>query len=299
MKKFVRPLVAALSILAASDIACADDLLLSTIDTGSLPCQINGGTNASINGLMTANGGLNTCVNGLLSSGTVTNPTGGQVILGPIDTSGAGVSSFQLNIASGSGATINVQESTSSSGPWINVTGYGSTGVATSFNTNSAVYSSRIRLKFIQAISSAATEVFTVSGNLRSAPGADATSSPSVLILPSSSSTFGITPIVSSVAEATHVLKVSSGNLYSTYATNLTSTAGFLVIVNATSAPADGAIVPLDWCILPANGSCAISYGPAPPDFYGTGITAVLTSAVTPFTKTTGVITGSIHAQVQ
>lgn len=109
----------------------------------------------------------------------------------------------------------------------------------------------------------------------------------------------GITSIVSAIAEATHVLKASPGNLYSVYATNLTATAGFLVVTNTTSAPVDGAIAPLDWCILPANGSCSVSYGPGPPDTYGVGITATLTSAVTPLTKTTGVITGVIHAQVQ
>src|ERR1700674_269459 len=51
-----------------------------------------------------------------------------------------------------------------------------------------------------------------------------------------------VLPIVSAAAEATHVIKASPGNLYGIYATNLTGTAGFLVVLNATAAPADGAI---------------------------------------------------------
>jgi hypothetical protein len=106
-----------------------------------------------------------------------------------------------------------------------------------------------------------------------------------------------VTPVVSSATEATHVLKASAGNLFSVYATNSTSTGGFLVVINATSAPADGAITPLDCAFLPANGTAAISYNPGPPVAYSTGITAVLTSAATCFTKTTGTITGFIHGQ--
>ena len=71
------------------------------------------------------------------------------------------------------------------------------------------------------------------------------------------------------------------------------------MVVNATSAPADGAITPLDFVPLPANGSASINYNPGPAAAYSTGITAILTSATTPFTKTTGVITGAIKGAVQ
>lgn len=108
----------------------------------------------------------------------------------------------------------------------------------------------------------------------------------------------GITPIPSTSAEASHVLKASAGTLWSVYATNLTATAGFLVVLNATSAPVDGAITPLDCVPLPANGAVAVNYNSGPPATYSTGITAVLTSATTCFTKTTGVITGFIKGQV-
>ena len=95
------------------------------------------------------------------------------------------------------------------------------------------------------------------------------------------------------------MLKASAGNLYSAYATNLTGTAGFLVIINATSAPVDGAITPLACVPLPANGVASINYGPGPVQRYATGITAVVSSATTCFTKTTGVITAFISGAVQ
>ncbi len=116
---------------------------------------------------------------------------------------------------------------------------------------------------------------------------------------PSSATTVGITPIVSGSAEASHVLKASAGNLYSVYATNLTATPGFLVVLNATSAPGDGAITPLDCVVLPASGTAVINYNPGPPAIYSTGITAVVTSATTCFTKTVGVITAFMKGAVK
>jgi hypothetical protein len=108
-----------------------------------------------------------------------------------------------------------------------------------------------------------------------------------------------ITPVVSAAAESSHVLKASAGNFYSAYATNLTTTAGFLLIFNATSAPADGAVTPLACVPLPASGNGSINNKPGPYQVYSTGITAVVSSAATCFTKTTGVITAFISGDVQ
>ena len=107
------------------------------------------------------------------------------------------------------------------------------------------------------------------------------------------------TPVVSTSAEATHVLKASAGNLRSVYATNLTATSGFLAVTNATTAQADGAMTPLACVPLPANGTASLVYGDWAPASYSTGITAIITSAATCFTKTTGVITGFISGAVQ
>lgn len=119
-----------------------------------------------------------------------------------------------------------------------------------------------------------------------------------VVPAPSSESGAGIAPVPSTAAEASHVLKASAGNVYSASATNLTTTAGFLVLLNATSAPGDGAITPLACAPLPASGAASIAY-PGVPGYYGTGVTAVVTSANTCLTKTTGVITAFFSGQVQ
>jgi len=120
-----------------------------------------------------------------------------------------------------------------------------------------------------------------------------------VLPVPSSLSAAGIAPVASASAVNNLLLKATPGNLYSVYATNLTNTAGFLIVLNATSAPGDGAVAPLDCVEIPGNSTASINYGVGPPAVYGTGIVAVLTSANTCFTKTTGVITGFIKGAVQ
>lgn len=116
---------------------------------------------------------------------------------------------------------------------------------------------------------------------------------------PSSSSSIGITPVVSAAAEASHVLKAGAGNVYSAYANNFSATTGWLVLLNSTSAPADGAITPLACALLAPNGVASINYAPGPPGVFSTGITAVVTSGATCFTKTTGTITAFISGSVQ
>lgn len=116
-------------------------------------------------------------------------------------------------------------------------------------------------------------------------------------IVPSSSANNATTGAQTGAAANSLVLKASAGNLFSVYATNLTATAGFLVVLNATTAPADGAITPLECVPLPANGNASISYNPGPAKRFSTGITAVVTSAATCFTKTTGTLTAFIKGE--
>lgn len=130
-----------------------------------------------------------------------------------------------------------------------------------------------------------------------------------LMALPARGQTQGGTFSQSAAAEGTHIFKASTGNLFSIYATNLTTTAGFLVVVSSATVPADGALVGcavaqaspcvLDCVPLPASGNASINFFPGPPVPYLNGIVAVLTSAVTCLTKTTGVITGFIKADVQ
>jgi hypothetical protein len=106
----------------------------------------------------------------------------------------------------------------------------------------------------------------------------------SVQPTPTSSSSAAITPGSSSTLEASHVLKASAGNLYSLYVATTTAS-GWLMTFNATSAPADGAVTPVEAIQVPAESAAAISFDGSPPDRYSTGMVAVF-STTGPFTKT-------------
>jgi hypothetical protein len=106
-------------------------------------------------------------------------------------------------------------------------------------------------------------------------------------------------PIVSTSLEASHVFKAAPGILYSSYASNLTGgTSGNLLILNATSAPADGAVTPIV-CVPFSGGVASANYADIPPASFTTGIVAVVSSATSCFTKTTGTLTAFISGMVQ
>jgi hypothetical protein len=128
---------------------------------------------------------------------------------------------------------------------------------------------------------------------VKAASTAAAATDPS-LVVALSPNYSAITPVQTSTAAATLVLKASAGSLFSVNATNQTTTAGFLQIINATTAPTSGStITPLACAALPASGSAAINFGQVP-EAYSTGIVALLSSAATCFTFTSGTITGFI-----
>lgn len=106
-----------------------------------------------------------------------------------------------------------------------------------------------------------------------------------------------LAPVATPAAANNLVLKATPGNVFSVAAANNTATAGYLILLNATSSPADGAVTPLACAALPANGNASLSYNPGA--VFSVGITAVLTSAAVCTTKTTGVITGFISGMVQ
>jgi hypothetical protein len=58
--------------------------------------------------------------------------------------------------------------------------------------------------------------------------------------MPSSSPSGGMIPVVSAAAESDHVLKATPGNLYNLRVTT-GANAGYVLVFNATAAPADGA----------------------------------------------------------
>jgi len=120
-----------------------------------------------------------------------------------------------------------------------------------------------------------------------------------VALVPSSSSAVAIASVVSTSAEASHVIKAAAGNLYSAYAVNLTSTPGYVLIFDATSAPVDGAVTPLDCAPLPASGSASVNYRSGPPKRYATGVVVVVSSGASCFSKVSGTITAFISGDVQ
>lgn len=116
---------------------------------------------------------------------------------------------------------------------------------------------------------------------------------------PTSSSFIAIPPAVASNVSSL-IIKAAPSNLYSVYATNLTATAGFLIIVNSATVPGTGALTAstvLDCIPLQASSVASINYAPYPPKSYSTGIVALVssssgTAACTTFT--TGTITAYI-----
>jgi hypothetical protein len=112
--------------------------------------------------------------------------------------------------------------------------------------------------------------------------------------IPSSSASIGIKPTVTASAVNNLVIKAAPGNLYSVYATNMTSTAGFLMILNAASTPGDGAVAPLDCIPIAGTSTSSINYAPGPPKAFSTGIIAVVSSGADCWTKMTGTITAFI-----
>lgn len=99
-------------------------------------------------------------------------------------------------------------------------------------------------------------------------------------------------PTVNTTAGNNLVLKTTAGSLCTYTVVNVTATAGFVVVLNLTAAPVDGAITPTDCRSIAANGTVTVNW--ETPLYLSTGITIVVTSAATCFTKTTGVVTAFI-----
>lgn len=107
---------------------------------------------------------------------------------------------------------------------------------------------------------------------------------------------FPATPIVSAAAEGSHILKASPGALLSLYVTN-PGAAGYLMVFNSTTVPADGAVTPIHCVQVAAASYQYLNFAPQPPEWYSTGISAAV-STTGCFTKT--VSSGAFfHAFVQ
>lgn len=121
----------------------------------------------------------------------------------------------------------------------------------------------------------------------------DGADSATVVPKPTATAAYALTPVVSTLAEANHVLKAGAGNLYGISITT-GATAGYVLVFNATSAPADGAVTPLFCYVVPASSSLGVAF--QTPAAFSTGITASFSSTGC-FTKTasaTAFIAGSV-----
>jgi hypothetical protein len=147
----------------------------------------------------------------------------------------------------------------------------------------------------------ASTYVLNIQGNASGTPipvTATISSGPVTLQGSSTLANANLHAVTGALA-ATLVIKASAGNLYSVNTTGIAGgSAGYLVIVNATAAPGNGAITPLDFCYFSTPAGCSLSHGTIPIN-YSTGIVALITTATTPYTYTSGVDTAAISGDYQ
>lgn len=110
---------------------------------------------------------------------------------------------------------------------------------------------------------------------------------------PSSTPTAGIVPVRSVAAEASKVFKSSAGNLYA-YQVTTGASAGYVLLFNATSAPANGAVTPVKCVVVAANSTVGVSMNP--PEYFSTGIVAVFstTGCFTQTTSATAMFSGDV-----
>lgn len=108
---------------------------------------------------------------------------------------------------------------------------------------------------------------------------------------------YPVAPTVSTTYTATKVLQASAAVLKGLSVTS-TSASAFVMVFNATSAPADGAVTPAKCFQFNGPNTVAVSWGLAPLKL-STGATVVISTGADCLTKTTGVATAFFDAQVQ
>jgi hypothetical protein len=92
-----------------------------------------------------------------------------------------------------------------------------------------------------------------------------------------------VTPASTSVAASNVVIKSSAGSLAAVDCINTLSSLAYLMLFNATTAPADGTVTPVKCYLVPAYASLRVVFNT--PLAFSTGIVAVM-SSTGPFTKT-------------
>lgn len=122
---------------------------------------------------------------------------------------------------------------------------------------------------------SAATPLPVTGGGTPAAPS-------SVVETPNATATSAPTTTSSTVAEGSRIAKVTGGNCYGFNVVSGAS-AGYFMLFNSATVPADGTVTPLRCYVVAANASLAVSWDT--PRRFGAGITGVF-STTGPFTKT-------------
>lgn len=112
----------------------------------------------------------------------------------------------------------------------------------------------------------------------RTIQGADGTGIgvSAVALSPNSNANTGVAATVTSAVASSLIGKASAGNLYGLNVVAGAS-AGFVMIFNATSAPADGAVTPVKCWSIAANSTLDVQWR-ALPIYFATGITAVFST---------------------
>ena len=104
--------------------------------------------------------------------------------------------------------------------------------------------------------------------------------------IPSAAAIAGTPPGVTTVAAGSLIAKASAGNLYGVNVTSGAS-AGYVLIYNRTTVPADGTVTPVRCIPLAANAGIELTWRPVPL-YFNSGIVVVF--------STTGCFTQTISA---
>lgn len=104
-----------------------------------------------------------------------------------------------------------------------------------------------------------------------------------------------VTPVATTSLASSLVLKAAPGLLYTATVTTSTA-AGYVMALNATAPPADGAVTPLFCFYMPANWSQSFGAYGSPASYYNVGITIVFstTGCLTKTASATAFISGNV-----
>lgn len=139
----------------------------------------------------------------------------------------------------------------------------------------------------------------TISGTITSAQGTSpwVVSGPvTATVSPSAASSASQLPSATSSITGARIFKTSGGNLYGLQVTSST-TAGYVLLFDATSVPADGAVTPIKCYKLGGNATVVVSWLPGPVLRFVNGLVAVYstTGCFSKAVENTAFISGEVE----